>query len=73
MKDPFKKFTIALSGDFGEGHSHDKMKDWIEANAGTYARQIDSNVTHLVCSMKDWKRGSKMGTSRHPPLAAGWY
>ncbi|KAI9859912.1 MAG: hypothetical protein M1830_006247, partial [Pleopsidium flavum] len=60
MKNPFKRFTIALTGDFGHGHSHEKMREWIEANGGTFARQIDGNVTHLVCSLEDWKKAPKV-------------
>ena len=60
MKNPFKKFTIALTGDFGSARSHEKMKDWIEVNGGTFAKQISSDVTHLVCSLDSWKKGSKL-------------
>ncbi|MCJ1367968.1 hypothetical protein MMC16_007106 [Acarospora aff. strigata] len=56
MKNPFKRFTIALTGDFGQGRSHEKMRDWVEANGGTFSKQVNSNVTHLVCSLKDWKK-----------------
>jgi len=68
MKNPFKKFTIALTGEFGPGRSHEKMKDWIEANGGTFGRQINNDVTHLVCSLKDWKKRPKIGQWTDPLL-----
>lgn len=68
MKNPLKKFTIALTGEFGPGRSHEKMKDWIEANGGTLARQINNDVTHLVCSLKDWKKRPKIGQWTHSLL-----
>ena len=61
MKNPFKRFTIALTGDFGQGRSHEKMRDWVEANGGTFSKQVNSNVTHLVCSLKDWKKAPNIG------------
>ena len=48
--------TIALSGDFGKERSHEKIKQWIEANGGTFTTKIDTNVTHLVCSRAHFKK-----------------
>lgn len=61
MKHPFKPFTIAVTGDFGETRTHDKMKQWIEANGGTFAPKISVEVTHLVCSKEHYKKSVTTG------------
>lgn len=62
MKDPLRKDFIAVSGDFGEERSHEKIKRWIEVNGGKYETSITDRTTHLICSKKHWKRRAKMGT-----------
>ncbi len=61
MKTPLKKFTIAVTGEFGELRTHDKMKQWIEANGGTFATKISAKVTHLVCSREHYKKSVAIG------------
>lgn len=61
MKDPFKRFTIAVTGDFGAARTHEKMKQWIEINAGTWATKIDSTVTHLICSKEHFTKSVGTG------------
>lgn len=62
MKDPLRKDFIAVSGDFGEERSHEKIKRWIEVNGGKYESSITDRTTHLICSKSHWKRRAKMGT-----------
>lgn len=62
MKHPLKRFAIAITGDFGETRTHDKMRQWIEANGGTFAPKISAEVTHLVCSKEHYKKSVTMGT-----------
>ncbi len=61
MKHPLKRFTIAVTGNFGETRTHDKMKQWIEANGGTFAPKISVEVTHLVCSKEHFKKSVTIG------------
>lgn len=60
-KQALKKFTIAISGNFGEQRSVEQMKRWIHANGGTFAADISPEVTHLVCSKEHFKKGVAMG------------
>ena len=62
MKQPFKPFTIAVTGDFGEARTHDKIKQWIEANGGNFTLKISAEATHLVCSREHYKKQVAMGT-----------
>ena len=61
MKDPLKKCTIAVTGDFGKTRTTEKLKHWIEKNGGTYATKIDGDVTHLICSLEHFKKSVSMG------------
>jgi hypothetical protein len=61
MKDPLKRFTIAVSGDFGESRSHSAMERWIGANGGKFATAITDDTTHLVCTYEDWKQKAEKG------------
>lgn len=60
-KQPLKRFTIAISGNFGEQRSVEQIKRWIQANGGTFAADVSSEVTHLVCSKEHFKKGVAMG------------
>ncbi|MCJ1425716.1 hypothetical protein MMC29_003616, partial [Sticta canariensis] len=60
MKDPLKRFTIAVTGDFGPQRSHEKIRQWVEANGGTFASNITPKVTHLICSRQHFKRSVTM-------------
>ena len=64
MKYPLKKFTIAVSGDFGESRGHDKMKQWITRNGGKFTVDISPKVTHLICSKEHYKKAVTMGMIR---------
>lgn len=61
MKNPFKDFTIASTGDFGKQRTADAIKRWVENNGGRYVTKVDEEVTHLVCSAECWKSQSVAG------------
>ena len=61
-KQPLKRFTIAITGYFGEQRSMEQIRKWINVNGGTVAHDVSLEVTHLVCSKKDFKKDVAMGT-----------
>lgn len=63
MKDPLKGFTIAVTGDFGQDRSFEKIRKWVQANGGSFAYEITPRVTHLVCSKNHHKKDVIMGKS----------
>lgn len=67
MKYPLHRCTIAVTGHFGPKRSHEKIKQWVEANGGTFSRDVTKAVTHLVCSKEYYKGNTRMGIfSIHP-------
>ena len=70
-KQPLKRFTIAISGYFGEQRSAEQMRNWIHANGGTVASDISAEVTHLVCSKKHFKKDVAMGKT-YPTRMDHW-
>ncbi|KAI9664349.1 MAG: hypothetical protein M1831_002282 [Alyxoria varia] len=52
--------TIAIVGDFGAKRPIYRLAQWIEANGGTYAPDISSKVTKLICSWQAWKEKGPM-------------
>ncbi|KAL2056068.1 hypothetical protein ABVK25_003711 [Lepraria finkii] len=56
MKQPFKKLTIAVTGNFGANRGHGQMKNWIARNGGRFTTEISSGVTHLICSKEQYKK-----------------
>ena len=40
----------------------EQIRKWINLNGGTVAPEVSSEVTHLVCSKKDFKEDVGMGT-----------
>ena len=61
MKGPFKAFTIAVTGDFGQNRSLEKMRQWIQVNDGTFSYDVNSDVTHLICSKEHFKKNRGLG------------
>ena len=61
---PLRRFTIAISGYFGEERSVERIRKWIHANGGTVAHDVSPEVTHLVCSKKHFKKDVAMGMAR---------
>ncbi|KAK5364833.1 hypothetical protein LTR20_008769 [Exophiala xenobiotica] len=54
MGKTFRSVIIASTGDFGD--KTDKIKNWVEHAGGTFSKDINPSVTHLVASKKAWKR-----------------
>ena len=70
-KQPLKHFTIAITGYFGEKRSMEQTRKWVQVNGGTVANDISPEVTHLVCSKKDFKKDVAMGTEHIAILSRG--
>lgn len=66
-RQPLKRFTIAVTGNFGEQRSSEQMRKWIHANGGTFASDISPDVTHLVSSKEHFKKNVAMGTTYETP------
>ena len=60
-KQPLKRLTIAVTGDFGEQRSVEQMRKWIHVNGGKFAYDVSAEVTHLVCSKEHFKKSVTMG------------
>lgn len=60
-KQPLKRFTIAITGYFGEQRSSEQMRKWIHNNGGIFAYNVSPKITHLVCSKEDFKKNVAMG------------
>ena len=61
MKQPFKSFVIAVTGDFGPNRSFEKMRQWIQVNGGIFSYDINPQVTHLVCSKEHFMKNRGLG------------
>ncbi|KAF6231217.1 hypothetical protein HO173_010549 [Letharia columbiana] len=59
-KQPLKRFTIAITGYFGEQRSSEQMRKWIHNNGGIFAYNVSPKITHLVCSKEDFKKNVAM-------------
>jgi hypothetical protein len=59
MGKTFRSVIIASTGDFGD--KTDKIKNWVEHAGGTFSKDINPSVTHLIASKKAWKRYHPMG------------
>ncbi|KAK4693793.1 hypothetical protein P7C71_g3669, partial [Lecanoromycetidae sp. Uapishka_2] len=60
MKLPFRRLTIAVTGDFGASRGHEKMKQWIQVNGGRFATEVNDGVTHLICSKDHYREDVAM-------------
>ena len=69
MPSVFRGFTIAFSGDFGKTATLPKMQNWLRTAVGTYSSEIDEHVTHLVCSLDNFKKNVPMGQFQRTALA----
>ena len=61
MKDAMKRFTIAVTGDFGEHRGFEKMRQWIQVNGATFSYDVSPIVTHLICSKEHFRKNVTMG------------
>ncbi|KAL9129242.1 MAG: hypothetical protein Q9217_002254 [Psora testacea] len=49
-----KRFTIAVTGDFGQQRTTEKVRQWIHYHGGTFASEMSPTVTHLICSKQHY-------------------
>lgn len=49
----FRKVNLAHTNDFGL--KNDKIRLWVINNGGTVSKELNNEVTHLVCSKKAWR------------------
>ncbi|KAK2748049.1 hypothetical protein FQN55_004598 [Onygenales sp. PD_40] len=54
MGKTFRKINASIAGDFGT--MSDKIKQWVEANGGTFSKNIDSTVTHLIATKAAFRK-----------------
>ena len=65
--------TIAACGDFGQHHTHDKIRNWVVQNGGQFVTEIKSNVTHLIVTREAHRKKLKMGMCPFPFALYVWY
>ncbi|KAF7864043.1 hypothetical protein EAF04_007008 [Stromatinia cepivora] len=67
MKPIFSGCKMSLAGDFIVEHpgpnaeqqwSHEKISKWIQVHGGEYAREVDEYTTHLIVTIKEYKKKS---------------
>ncbi|EHK98647.1 putative RNA polymerase II subunit A C-terminal domain phosphatase [Glarea lozoyensis 74030] len=62
LKQIYRGKEMSLSGTFiscGKPASHEKIAAWITAHGGTFALEVTSSTTHLICSIEDFKKGTE--------------
>jgi hypothetical protein len=52
---------MSISGDFGEGWSHEDMSRWIKLHGGQYEKEVTEETTHLICTIDDYTKKSSQG------------
>ena len=55
----FRKINLTHTDDFGQ--KNDKIRLWVINNGGTFSKELNNEVTHLVCSKKAWKEYKDIG------------
>ncbi len=55
----FRKINLATTDDFGQ--KNDKIRLWVINNGGTFSKELNDGVTHLVCSKQAWKAYQDIG------------
>jgi hypothetical protein len=61
MKPIFFGKTMSISGDFGEGWSHEDMSRWIKLHGGQYEKEVTEETTHLICTIDDYTKKTSQG------------
>ncbi|ESZ91905.1 hypothetical protein SBOR_7699 [Sclerotinia borealis F-4128] len=65
MKPVFTGCKMSLAGDFIAEHpgpnaeqqwSYEKIFKWIQVHGGEYAREVDEDTTHLIVTIKEYKK-----------------
>jgi twin BRCT domain len=55
----FRGIHLAHTDDFG--YKNDKIRLWVINNGGAFSKDLNEEVTHLVCSKKAWKGYKDIG------------
>lgn len=55
----FKNITVSVTGEFGP--IADKFKKWVEANGGSFSKEVNSEVTHLLSTKRAFKANNNAG------------
>jgi anthranilate synthase/indole-3-glycerol phosphate synthase/phosphoribosylanthranilate isomerase len=61
MGKTFAKVNVYIAGDFGS--KGDKVKQWVEANGGTFSRELNHHVTHLISTQNAFKKPIPISTA----------
>ena len=59
MGKTFRKVTLSLAGNFNA--KEEKVKQWVEANGGTFSKHVNSDVTHLVATKAAFSKPDAAG------------
>lgn len=62
------KGIVACSTNDHPGPQNEHIKNWVENNGGKFTKELDNDVTHLVCSKKAWQRYHDIGEFAVSPL-----
>ena len=60
MSKTFKNVVLCHTNDFPDDQNN-KIKGWVEGNGGKFSKDVTTEVTHLVTSMRAWKRYHPLG------------
>lgn len=59
MGKSFQKINACYVGNFGE--NGEKIPQWLRANGGTYSKDMNPDVTHLIATESTFKRNVEAG------------
>lgn len=59
MGKSFQKVNACCAGNFGE--NSEKIPQWLRANGGTYSKEMNSDITHLITTESAFKRNVEPG------------
>ena len=54
MGNTFRNINVSLAGDFGP--KGDKIKQWVEANGGTFSKELNEEVTHVISTQNAYRK-----------------
>lgn len=66
----FSGCKMSLAGDFIAEHPdpnaehqwcYEKISKWIQVHGGEYSREVDENTTHLIVTIKEYKKKTSLG------------
>lgn len=60
MGKTFNKIVACSTGDH-PGSQNEHIKKWVENNGGRFTKELDDEVTHLICSKQAWQRYHEIG------------